>query len=317
MTTIEKRSEVLFCYDVTDANPNGDPLDENKPRIDEEAKVNIITDVRLKRTVRDYLFDYKGYNGTAGKDIFVREILMEKDKPESGIQDGKTRAKDFAGKDDILNKCIDVRLFGGVIPLDDKKKAKKKDDEDTESNDSKAKSYTFTGPVQFKIGRSLHKVELKHLKGTGAFASKAGAGQKTFREEYILPYSFIAFHGIVNETAAKETRLSEEDVKELMEALWNGSKNLISRSKFGHMPRFLLKVTYKEKGYFIGDLEKKIKMTGHENDFKVRNISDFTLDISELVKSLLSDKVEKVEYLKCDNLKTNQELPTNWVKIII
>ena len=72
MTTIEKRSEVLFCYDVTDANPNGDPLDENKPRIDEEAKVNIITDVRLKRTVRDYLFNYKKYPLL----VIIKDILF-------------------------------------------------------------------------------------------------------------------------------------------------------------------------------------------------------------------------------------------------
>lgn len=70
--TIEKRSELLFCYDVTDANPNGDPLDSNKPRIDEETNINFVTDVRLKRTIRDYLYSYKGYNGEVDKDIFVR-----------------------------------------------------------------------------------------------------------------------------------------------------------------------------------------------------------------------------------------------------
>ncbi len=293
MTTIEKRSEILFCYDVTDANPNGDPLDENKPRIDEETKINIVTDVRLKRTVRDYLHDYRGYDGTSDRDIFVRELFVDND-PEKGIQDGKSRASNFQNSaDEIVKKCIDIRLFGGVIPL---------------NNDS----ITYTGPVQFKMGRSIHKVELKHFKGTGAFASKAGAGQKTFREEYVLPYSFIAFHGIINETAAKNTNLSESDITELMTALWNGTKNLISRSKFGHMPRFLVKVTYTEKGYFIGDLDKKIKMINHENDFRVRSTLDFTLDISELLETLKSDKVEKVEYIKSPDLKIKGEIPSVW-----
>ena len=59
MAVIKNRSELLFLYDITDANPNGDPIDENKPRIDEETGINIVTDVRLKRTVRDYLNDYK------------------------------------------------------------------------------------------------------------------------------------------------------------------------------------------------------------------------------------------------------------------
>jgi CRISPR-associated protein Csh2 len=58
------------------------------------------------------------------------------------------------------------------------------------------------------MGRSLHKVELKHIKGTGAFASKSGATQKTFREEDILPYSLISFYGIINENAAQQTQLT-------------------------------------------------------------------------------------------------------------
>ncbi len=297
---IKKRIELLFCYDVKDANPNGDPLDENKPRIDEETKINIVTDVRLKRTIRDYLYEYKGYNGHNGKDIFVREIFID-DDPTKGIQDGKTRAKDYNNNaENVLRECIDIRLFGGVIPLD-------KD------------SITYTGPVQFKMGRSLHKVELKHIKGTGAFASKAGAKQATFREEYILPYSFICFHGVINETAAKHTKLTDDDVKELLEAMWNGTKNLISRSKFGQMPRFLLKVTYKEPGFFIGDLDKKIKLTSYENDFSIRNVKDFKLDIEELKKSFEEnkEKIESIEYKIDNNLCIVNDIPENWEQLQI
>jgi CRISPR-associated protein Csh2 len=72
---VDNRSEILFLYDVTDANPNGDPMDENRPRIDEETGVNIVTDVRLKRTIRDYLRDYRG------KKIFLQaEEVIEKDE---------------------------------------------------------------------------------------------------------------------------------------------------------------------------------------------------------------------------------------------
>ncbi|MCX6698416.1 MAG: type I CRISPR-associated protein Cas7, partial [Methanomicrobiales archaeon] len=63
---ISKRSELLFFYDVKDINPNGDPLDDNKPRIDEETMENLVSDVRLKRTVRDYLHDFKN------QEIFIR-----------------------------------------------------------------------------------------------------------------------------------------------------------------------------------------------------------------------------------------------------
>ena len=325
---VDQRSELLFCYDVTDANPNGDPLDENKPRIDEETHFNIVTDVRLKRTIRDYLYDYRGYNGTDGKDILIREI-----KEESGLQDAKMRAEDFLlveGKKiekknllDIMGKkkptdkeilakmveiidpnikaqCIDLRLFGATLPIELRPKV--------------SSSITYTGPVQFKMGRSLHPVELKHIKGTGAFASKPRTQQKTFREEYVLPYSFIAFHGIVNETAAVHTNLSEEDVQELLKGLWHGTQNLISRSKFGQMPRFLIKVTYNDKGFFIGDLDKKIKITGCDNPLRIRSLKDFTLDITGLLHTLekFKSKIETIEYMKDENLNLSSDLPENF-----
>jgi CRISPR-associated protein Csh2 len=293
---ITKRSEILFCYDIQDANPNGDPLDENKPRIDEETRINIVTDVRLKRTVRDYFFDYKGFNGEKGKDIFVREKELEK----GGLQDGKTRAKDFKeDKERILNECIDVRLFGGVIPLD-------KD------------SIKFTGPVQFKMGRSLHPVELKHIKGTGAFASEAGKKQATFREEYVLPYSFICFYGIINENAAQHTRLTEDDVKLLMEGLWDGTKNLISRTKVGQMPRLLVKVDYKEPGFFTGDLDSFLKIKC-ESVEKIRGVEDFTLDMSGLTGILdkSQGKIASIEYRMDSSLKTEPGIPSHWKKLVV
>ncbi len=277
---VNKRSEIVFLYDIKDANPNGDPLEENKPRIDEETETNIVTDVRLKRTIRDYLFEYKGYNGRNGKDIFVREIKDENGK----IQDAKARAKDFENDPQkILKECIDVRLFGGTIPITTGK--------------NKDSSITYTGPIQFRFGRSLHRVEVKHIKGTGAFASGEGKEKKTFREEYILPYSLIAFYGIVNENSAKYTKLTEEDVNEMLEAMWNGTKNLVTRTKVGQMPRFLMRVIYKENNYHIGDLDKKIDLLKSKDDKELRNISDVKIDLTRLYNSLLmeKDKIEKVE----------------------
>jgi len=303
---IKNRSEILFLYDIKDANPNGDPLDENKPRIDEETGINIVTDVRLKRTIRDYLMNFKGYDGKTNtdKDIFVREIEIPDSK--GGIQDAKARAKNFKeNKEEVLKKCIDIRLFGAVIPLKERPKAEKGE----EKEERKERSITYTGPVQFRMGRSLHRVELKHIKGTGAFASKAGATQKTFREEDILPYSLISFYGIINENAAKDTQLTEDDISLLLEAIWNGTKNLISRSKAGQMPRLLLKVNYREENYHLGDLDKLIKIKDIENlqEEKIRDIGDIELDPRELLKVLNSNK-EKIDSI---DLKIDERVRIN------
>lgn len=278
MSLITNREEFLFLYDVKDANPNGDPLDENKPRIDEETGINIVTDVRLKRTIRDFLFNFKEHNGSNGKDIFVRSKESEK----GGIQDGKERASNFKNDaENIIKQCIDIRLFGGVIPLD-------KD------------SIKFTGPVQLKMGRSLHNVELKHIRGTGAFGSKAGAKQQTFREEYILPYSLIAFYGVINENAAKATQLSIEDVELFYESMWEGTNNLISRSKMGHRSRLLVRLKHEKPHFFVGDLDRYVSIDTEKSDLKLRDVSDYKLDLSKLseVISNYDDEVKEVELKK-------------------
>jgi CRISPR-associated protein Csh2 len=293
---LKNRREILFLYDVSFGNPNGDPNDLNKPRIDEETGKNIVTDVRLKRTVRDYLIDFEGF------EIFVKEIAKE----DGSIQDAKARAKDFNNDPDkILNECIDVRLFGATIPIK------------TDKGKEKGDSITYTGPVQFAMGQSLHRVKLEYIKGTGAFASDEKKQQKTFREEYIIPYSLIAFHGVVNENAAKHTKLKQEDVDYLLKALWLGTKNLISRSKTEHIPRLLIEIVYKEgKNFHIGELHRYIKLQTDKLDEEIRSFEDYVLDLSKLYEAIEDEaqNIEKVLYMVDRNLNIKPDIPQGTVK---
>lgn len=299
------RSEILFLYDIADANPNGDPLDDNKPRLDEEAEINIVTDVRLKRTIRDYLEEYKGQS------LFVKEVIYD----GTYIQDAKLRAEDYLPenysdefktfqnakeemKSKILKECIDVRLFGATIPLELKKPKGKG-------------SITLTGPVQFRLGRSLHKVEINHIKGTGAFASGKNKSQATFREEYILPYSLIGFYGIINEKAAESTKMTDKDAELLLDGIWNGTKNLISRSKFGQIPRFLLQIEYNEDNYFIGDLDKQVFLTHDlDSDKQIRSVNDYKLNVNSLLGLLKinKEKIARVNYKIDPKINFNEDL---------
>ena len=101
----------------------------------------LVTDVRLKRTIRDYLFEV-GYDGKQDirKDIFIRD---EDEKPVSGEQ----RSKSYEDKNDFVNKFIDVRLFGGVS-----------------APKAKEKVFNLTGPVQFGMGKSLNRVAINFIK---------------------------------------------------------------------------------------------------------------------------------------------------------
>ncbi len=260
---VSRRSEILFLYDVKDINPNGDPLDENKPRIDEETMQNLVTDVRLKRTVRDYLHDF------LDEEVFIREVRTD----EGTLKTKEDRLDDLKIKsaEDLTNACIDIRLFGATAAV-------------------KKRTITLTGPVQFRIGRSLHKVQLKFIKGTTVYPSDKGKDQGTFTEMYILPYSLICFYGVVNENAAKHTGLKESDVRLLMEGLWNGTKNLISRSKVGQMPRLLMKVNYNEQNYHIGDLDGMVKLKSEKRDEELRDSQDYVLDAATLIETLKANK---------------------------
>jgi CRISPR-associated protein Csh2 len=292
-----KRTEIVFIYDVTDANPNGDPNDENRPRMDVESGRAKVSDVRLKRTIRDYL------HGFLGREIFCREI----EKEDGTIQEGKDRADDFfkgavkeAGKQAktvlekrdliqsrVLQECIDVRLFGATIPVSAVKKGEK---------DS---SVTLTGPVQFAMGTSLHRVEPCFIKGTGAFASGQGAQQRTFREEYILPYALIGFYGIVNPQAATTPGLTAGDVELLYEAIWYGTKNLITRSKIGQRPLWLLLVEYRDPNAYIGRLDRYLGVTKSDGmrDEAIRSIDDVKLDAGRAA-GVLAERSGKIARIR-------------------
>jgi len=280
---IKNRREYLLFYDVSDANPNGDPMDENRPRIDEEVNTCFITDVRLKRIIRDQLKDF-------GEEIFIRE-----ERKENGTLKTKEellKLYNNGNYEEILRRCIDIRLFGGTFAVGDNAKS-------------------FTGPVQFNFGRSLHKTSVKLIKGTTVMPSKEQKGQGTMTDFYVIPYGFFCFYGIANEKASEETKLTDEDLNKMTKAMWYGVKestDVISRSKFGHMPRLLIEIVYKEgEKFHIGELNKRVSIKKPEelDDFAIRDVEDFELDLSKLKKAVQKhkDKIEKVYYAIDDRLK--------------
>lgn len=281
MTDIKKRSELLFLYDTKKCNPNGDPMDNNRPRIDEETGKCLVTDVRLKRTVRDYLMVSKGYDGKTdgeGKDIFIRD-------GEDGPVTGKKRSDAYKTKDEFLAKFIDARLFGAVSAPG--------------NNTDKKKVFHFTGPVQFGMGVTLHTVKQNFIKGTGGFATTEGAQQKTFREEYNITYGLVGFHGVVNENAAVHTQLMQADVDLLLDGMWNGTKNLLTRSKKGHMPRLLVQITYSEPQFFIGELLERLSLEPEngKREEEFEDVIDFKINTSKL-NAVLTKHWDKIETVK-------------------
>jgi len=274
---VENRSEIVYLYDAVDANPNGDPLtEENRPRVDDHTEEAIVTDVRLKRYVRDHL-------DRNGNTIFVKKSGSAKrddkgDRYETIIEAAGLKDKD--GKDlenGFLDEIIDIRLFG-----------------DSMAFDTSPINGSYTGPVQFNFGRSMHPVhETTHGKTSvlSADSGEGGVGGNMY-SEHRLAYALIRFHGVIDEHAAVDTRLTNNDVELLEDALWQGLRSQTNTSsKRGHEPRLLLRVEYTKDAYHIGDLHRMVDIDPQVADPKaMRDISDLDIVIDELVTALEDDR---------------------------
>lgn len=279
--TIANRQEILFLYEAKDCNPNGDPLDENRPRTDPETGVATITDVRIKRTARDYLLAKEpdlSRRLETGMEILIRDTV----KSDGYLSEGKDRAEQFldqvgkglkgqakidALQQVILKTCIDARLFGSTLPIE-------------------KGSLKLTGPVQFSaFNRSLHRVAPQLVQQTAAFAGGAKKDQKSFAERQLLPYALITVYGVVNEVAARTTQLSDTDVDLLLEALWHGTAGLNTHSKMGHQPLLLLRIRY-QAGKRIGALPERLSIDADLEDTAIRSTKDYTVNVKPLLDAL-------------------------------
>jgi CRISPR-associated protein Csh2 len=276
------RSEFLFCYDARMMNPNGDP-DENRPRIDLLTKKNLVTDFRLKRTVRDYLWK------NLDKKVFIRAEEDDKGnlKRIDELAEPYIQGKKI-DKDRLLRDHIDIRLFGVLFAVH---------------------NFTFkrVGPVQFAIGQSLNPVEEIPLRMTRIVPTKEEAQAGTFGEKFVLRYSFILFHGFLNDVAAVDTQLTENDVSLLLTAMWHGTNNLSTTSKYGQQSRLLLRVRYKEPLAYIGDLDRRIALSAVPplTDIgKAEDLSQVILDVTKLssVVDNNSAVLSGIDYLESPDL---------------
>jgi len=270
----------LFLYTVKDANPNGDPLNENHPRYDGDTAQAMASDVRIKRTIRNEW-------------VRENEIVFVDGEPKS-LKTRFDELKKATAKTDareIMKQCLDARLFGVTFALGNE-------------------AFAWTGPVQFKWGRSLHSASFEFIQGTAAFATERGGvdnQQRSFRNEYLVPFALMGVYAIANQYASQDTDASEDDLEKLVQGLWQGTDNLITRSKNEHKSRLLIEITYKE-GFNgkIGALDDKITLLDsdgnvmdREKQKALRSLQEVSLDIEALLKSikLKQDQIAEIKVI--------------------
>jgi CRISPR-associated protein Csd2 len=207
---LSKRYEFVLFFEVENGNPNGDPDAGNMPRIDPETSHGLVTDVCLKRKVRNYVELAKG--GMKPFDIYVREKAVLNDLNQEAYDELKIKVEvKKLPKDPEQAKAItqymcdrfyDIRSFGAVMSM--------------EINCGQVR-----GPIQFSFAKSLDPIIPQEVTITRmAVANKKDADkERTMGRKHIVPYAVYRAEGYVSAPLAKKTGFSEGDLELLWQAL--------------------------------------------------------------------------------------------------
>lgn len=209
MSELTNRIDFVYVFDVHDGNPNGDPDAGNLPRVDAETGMGLVTDVCLKRKVRNYVQVSKGL--ADGYDIFIKEKAVLNDEIDKAHDDTEVRNskdKTAAARRYMCKNYYDVRTFGAVMS--------------TGKNAGQVR-----GPIQLTFARSVDPIATaEHSITRIAVATpKEAENQKgenhTMGRKATVPYGLYVCHGFVSANLAKQTGFSEEDLDIFFEALKN------------------------------------------------------------------------------------------------
>jgi len=215
--SISNRYDFVFIFDVQDGNPNGDPDAGNLPRIDPETGHGLVTDVCLKRKLRNYVL-LKKKNQT-GYDIFVKErtvlnLLIDEAHKQEEVKNMEKTEKTDAARDYMCKTYYDVRTFGAVMT--------------TGENAGQVR-----GPVQLTFSRSVDPVvTLEHTITRVAVATEREAEEqagetRTMGRKSTIPYGLYVCHGFISPAFAEQTGFSEED----LELLWDSFINMFENDR--------------------------------------------------------------------------------------
>lgn len=218
MTNLTNRIDFVYIFDVKDGNPNGDPDAANSPRVDAEDMHGIVTDVCLKRKVRNYVlakyYDKETNSVKDGFDIFIKEravldTLVNNQYEYTSVQEKSTaEEKKAEAKKQLCKNYYDIRTFGQVIA-------------------TSGKTDQVRGPIQLTFARSVDKITPRSFSitrmavTTEQEAERQDGENRTMGRKATVPYGLYVCHGFISANLAKQTGFSEDDLALFFEALQN------------------------------------------------------------------------------------------------
>lgn len=205
MTAIKNRYDFIYLFDVTDGNPNGDPDAGNMPRMDAETGMGLVSDVCLKRKVRNYVQVTKGQQPQY--DIFIKEGSVLNDTIKEATQAGTNKANNRAT---MCERFYDVRTFGAVMTT------------------GKVNAGQVRGPIQLTFARSVspiitaeHTITRMAVTDAKDTDENETGTRQTMGRKYTIPYALYQTQGYISANLANQTGFTDEDLKLFWEALKN------------------------------------------------------------------------------------------------
>ncbi len=210
--SLKNRIDFMYFFDVKDGNPNGDPDAGNLPRVDAETGMGLVTDVCLKRKVRNYVQVTKGC--AEGFDIFVKEKAVLNNLIDASYEIPTVKGKKDEGekrdaaRSVMCQKYYDVRAFGAVMT--------------TGKNAGQVR-----GPIQFTFARSIDPITstehsiTRMAVATEAESKKQSGDNRTMGRKSTVPYGLYVCHGFISANLAKQTEFNADDLSIFWEALKN------------------------------------------------------------------------------------------------
>lgn len=210
MKTLENRIDFIYLFDVQDGNPNGDPDAGNLPRVDAETGMGLVTDVCLKRKVRNYVQVAK--QCAQGYDIFIKEKAVLNTLIEQTHSSATQNNSNISIREAMCNKYYDVRAFGAVLMTGNNKNAGQ-----------------VRGPIQMTFARSIDQIaSIEHSITRMAVTNEVDKDkERTMGRKSTVPYGLYLCHGFISANLAKQTGFSTED----LDLFFNALKNMFDNDR--------------------------------------------------------------------------------------
>lgn len=293
-TAINNRYDFVMLYDVENGNPNGDPDAGNMPRIDPETGHGIVTDVCIKRKIRNYVDIVRA--GKTGFDIYIKQDnIFLNDKSKEAIESTKKTQdktkRSIESRMFMCEKYYDIRSFGAVLTAFTKKESGLWNS-----------SGQVRGPVQLAFGKSIDPIVSREISITRLSISDAkeqkdnqteDGTSNTFGRKHIVPYALYRQEGFISANLARQiTGFNDADLN----LLWEAIQNMFEFDRSAARGKMTLRelIIFRHEGALGNASSQKlfdcVKVSRRESVSVPRAYSDYTVDVKDAPSGIICER---------------------------